>query len=138
MLNRNENNTKCSIIANEEIFTCIAIVGINGTYPLLHQLSAIGLLIDTNACRFWAQKEIEFFIWKRLILMENKRSFGFKSSAEIPFKRVFADEDTSMRTCRSYSFLTTKSRAYAQKAINKNIKCGLIGAPASWTTSSVT
>ena len=87
---------------------------------------------------FGRKKEIEFFILAGMILKESKMSFGFKSSAEIPFKRVFDDEDTSMRTCRSYSFLTTKSRAYAQKAINKNIKCGLIGAPASWTTSSVT
>ena len=85
---------------------------------------------------FGRKKEIEFFILSGMILTESKRNFGFKSSAEIPFKRVFDDEETSMRTCRSYSFLTTKSRAYAQKAGNKNIKCGLGSAPASRTTVS--
>ena len=85
---------------------------------------------------FGRKKVIEFFILAGVILKESKMSFGFKSSAEIPFKPVFDDEETSMRTCRSYSFLTTKSRAYAQKAINKNIKCGVLSAPASWTTSS--
>ena len=87
---------------------------------------------------FGRKMVIKFFILAGVILMESKRSFGFKSSAEIPFKRVFADEDTSMRTCRSYSFLTIKSRAYAHKAINKNIKWGLGCAHTSWTTLSQT
>jgi hypothetical protein len=87
---------------------------------------------------FGRKKVIEFFILAEVILKESKRIFSFKSSKEIPFKPAFDDEDPSTRTCRSYSFSTTKSRAYPQKAINKNIKYRLVSAHASWTTSSPT
>ena len=97
--------------------------------------AAIDLLISHNDWSFWAPNGDWIFYFSGNDFDGRQKDFGFKSSTEIPFKRVFADEDTSMRTCRSYSFLTTKSRAYAHKAINKNIKYGWVSAPASWTTS---